>query len=269
MNKMIKFIANDFREAMSSRLAKIYFFATLALVLIANIAVICFRFIYGSNEGTFYYNVFEYASWCFLIPYYSCILIGIMAFGPDYIWPKSQGIKLGVPKRNGTDDVVVLKPWQLYIAKLITAILLAAVFLVVAFVLLYAVTSVFHFNEGFIIWGVVKSFLQKAALSLPLWFAGISFAIMFLFMFEKKWKAVLGFAIVTVVIPQIIRIFSLDQFKFEGFRMIRRYTITQSFGLVPYPSYPERSVPLIVTLGLVYGVIAIIIGMCAYYRKSR
>ena len=261
---MLKYIANDIKRAIKSKSAKVYLIATLALVLIANIAVICFRFIYGSNEGTFYYNVFEYASWCFLIPYYSCIFIGIMAFGKEYIYPKKDGMVL-----EAGDAKVALKPWMVYVAKLIVAILLAAVFLVAAFVLLCIVTQLFHVNEGLMEWMVIRNFLNKACLSLSLWFAGIAFAIMFLFIFEKKWQAVAGFAVVAVVIPQIIRIFSLDTFKFEFFRMIRRYTITQSFGLVPYPSYPERSVPLIVSLGLVYGVLATLIGIICYNRKSR
>ena len=249
---MFSYISKDLKRAAASKAAKLHLIGTAALVLIANLAVICFRFIYGSNEGTFYYNVFEYASWCFLIPYYSCILLGIIAFGKDYPDAKKEG----------------MKPWQMYVAKLIEAIVLAAVFLVIAFVLLCVVTQLFHINEGAILWGVIKSFLGKAALSLPLWFAGISFAIMFLFIFPNRLAAFLGFAVVTVIIPQLIRIFSLDSFKFEFFRMIRRYTITQSFGLVPYPSYPERSVPLIITLGIVYGVIAIIIGIIVYGRKA-
>ena len=265
---MFKYILSDFKRGIRSGWAKIYFFATLALVLIANIAVISFRFIYGSNEGTFSYNVFEYASWCFLIPYYSCILFGAMVFGSEYIRPQKHGIKLGVPKNDGTDDIVMLKPWQLYISKLIAAILLAVVFLVNAFVLLYAITALFHYNEGFILRAVVVTFLQKAALAIPLWFAGISFAIMFLFLFERKWKAVLGFVILTVIIPQTIRIFSLDTFKFEFFRSIRTFTITQSFGLIPYPSYPDRSVPLIIVIGLIYGIIAMVIGICSYNAKA-
>ena len=248
---MFGYIINDFKDAMSSMLAKIYFFATLALVLIANIAVICFRFIYGSNEGTFAYNVFEYASWCFLIPYYSCIILASIAFGKDYIRPKKDG----------------LAPWQIYLSKLIETIMLASVFLVIAFVLLYIVTLLFHLNEGIINCPIVWLFLKKAFLSLPLWFAGISFAIMFLFLFENRWKAYLGFVVVTVIIPQLIRIFSLDSFGIEPMRAIRRYTITQSFGLVPYPSYPERSVPLIITIGIVYAVIAVIIGINGYTRK--
>ncbi len=232
-------------------MAKVYFIGTAALILLANIAVIAFRIIYGSNEGTLAYNVFEYASWCFLIPYYSCILIGIIAVGAA--WPDAR--KLGV------------SAVKLYLSKLCEAMMLAAVFLITAFVLLYVVTSLFHINEGLVEGFVVKSFLQKAALSIPLWFAGISFAIMFLFLFKKRWHAILGFAVVTVVIPQLIRIFSLDSFKSEFFRTIRRYTITQSFGLVPYPSYPERSVPLIVALGLIYGVIALAIGLIGYSKK--
>ena len=249
---MFGYISKDLKRAAGSKLARLYLIGTAALIMIANIAVICFRFIYGSNEGTFAYNVFEYASWCFLIPYYSCILLGIIAFGKEYPDAKKEG----------------LAPWQMYVAKLIETIVLAFVFLIIAFALLYVVTQLFHINEGVIIWGVVKSFLQKAALSLPLWFAGISFAIMFLFLFPNRLAAFLGFAVVTVIIPQLIRIFSLDSFKFEFFRTIRRYTITQSFGLVPYPSYPERSVPLIITLGIVYGIIAIVVGMILYGRKA-
>ena len=261
---MIRYIASDLKRAATSKLAKIYFIATVALIFIANLAVICFRLIYGSNEGTFAYNVFEYASWCFLIPYYSCIILGIMAFGKEYIYPKKEGMVL-----PAGDSKVALRPWQVYVSKLVESAVLAAVYSVIAAVFLYVITLLFHYSEGIIQWAIVRMFLDKACLSLPLWFAGLAFAIMFLFMFEKKWKAVLGFAIITVVIPQIIRIFSLDTFKFEFFRIIRRYTITQSFGLIPYPSYPERSVPLIVTIGIVYGVLATVIGIVCYNRKSR
>ena len=249
---MFSYIAKDLKRAAASKGARLYLIGTAVLVLIANIAVIAFRFIYGSNEGTFSYNVFEYASWCFLIPYYSCILLGMMAFGTGYPDAKKEG----------------LKPWQMYIAKLIEAIVLAVIFLVIAFVLLYVVTQLFHINEGAILWGVIKSFLAKAALSISLWFAGISFAIMFLFLIRNRLAAFLGFAVVTVIIPQLIRIFSLDSFKFEFFRIIRRYTITQSFGLVPYPSYPDRSVPLIVTLGIVYGLLALAVGITVYSKKA-
>ena len=261
---MIRYIVCDIKRAAASRLAKIYFIATAALIFVANLAVICFRLIYGSNEGTFAFNVFEYASWCFLLPYYSCIVLGIMAFGEEYIYPKKEGMVL-----PAGDSKVALRPWQVYVAKLVESILLAAVYLVIASVLLYVITFLFHYSEGIIKWMIVRMFLDKAFLSMPLWFAGLAFAIMFLFMFEKKWKAVVGFAIVTAVLPQMIRIFSLDTFKFEFFRMIRRYTITQCFGLVPYPSYPERSVPLIVAIGIVYGLIATVIGIICYNRKSR
>ena len=58
------------------------------------------------------------------------------------------------------------------------------------------------------------------------------------------------------------------QFKFEFFRLIRRYTVTQSFGLVPYPSYPDRSVPLIVAIGIVYGLVATVIGLVVYCKRQ-
>ncbi len=260
---MFGYIINDFKRAIRSKWSKIYFFGTVGLILLANIAVICFRFIYGSNEGTFAYNVFEYASWCFLIPYYSCIILAVIAFGKEYIFPKKKGVRV-----EAGDSDVMLRPWQIYISKLIITIMLAVIFLVIAFVFLYVVTLIFHINEGFIKWPIVWLFLKKAFLSFSLWFAGVSFAIMFLFLFEKRWMAYLGFATITVIIPQLIRIFSLDSFKLSFFRAIRRYTITQSFGLVPYPSYPERSVPLIVAIGIVYGIIAIVIGIIGYNKKA-
>jgi hypothetical protein len=261
---MFSYILNDFKRAIRSKWSKIYFFGVVGLILLANIAVICFRTIYGSNEGTFAYNVFEYASWCFLIPYYSCIVLAAIAFGKEYIRPKRDGVTV-----TTKDSKVDLKPWQVYVSKLIETIMLAVVFLVIAFVLLYVVTLIFHINEGVIKWPIVWLFLKKAFLSLPLWFAGVSFAIMFLFLFEVRWMAYMGFAIVTVIIPQLIRIFSLDSFGIGPMRMIRRYTITQSFGLVPYPSYPERSVPLIITLGILYGVIAMMIGIIGYNKKAN
>ena len=249
---MLSYILNDFKKAIRSKGTLIYLIGTAGVILIANIAVICFRFIYGNNEGTFAYNVFEYASWCFLIPYYSCILIAQIVIGKKYPAPEDSP----------------LPPWQTYIAKLVTSLMLASVFLIAAFVLLYAVTSAFHADEGIIKWYIVKIFLGKACLSLPLWFAGISFAVMFLLGFEKRWKAYAGFVILAVVIPQLIRFFSLDTFKNGFFRLIRRYTITQSFGLVPYPSYPERSVPLIVAIGLIYGFLALIAGIVIYQKKA-
>lgn len=261
---MLGYILSDFKKAIRSKGAKIYFFATVGLIFLANIAVICFRLIYGSNEGTFAYNVFEYASWCFLIPYYSCIILAVTAFGKEYIHPRKEGVRV-----ETGDLSVTLKPWQIYVSKLIETVMLAVVFLVIAFVVLYVVTWIFHINEGIISWPIVWLFLKKAFLSLPLWFAGISFAIMFLFLFEVRWMAYMGFATITVIIPQLIRIFSLDSFKLGFFRAIRRYTITQSFGLVPYPSYPERSVPLIVAIGIVYGALAVIIGIIGYNKKVK
>ena len=257
---MGKYILNDFKRAIRSKWARAYLLAGLALVLLANIAVVCFRFIYGSNEGTFAYNVFEYASWCFLIPYYSCIVIGDIAVGRNADRSAKRQDQAGTS----------LKPWQYYISKLCVAVMIAVCFFVAAFIALYAVTALFHLkDEVGLSWPVIKLFLGKAAVALPLWFAGICFAIMFLMLFERRILAYGYFAILVFIIPQCIRILSLDSFKFEFFRTIRRFTITQSFGLVPYPSYPDRSVPLIVAIGIVYGLVATVIGLTVYNKKAK
>lgn len=254
---MSKNIFLEFKKAISRKYSLMYVLCIAALVLIANIAVIAFRAIYGANEGTYAYNLVEYATWCFVLPYYTCIFIADIVFGKDYPNPLI---------RNGHTNR--LNRTQMYLSKLVAALLLALVFVVIAVVALFAITSIFQISDGIVSWYSICDFLEKMVIAFPLWFAGVSFGLMFLFVFPKKKYAFIGFFVLTLAIPRLIMLLAAEPFKIPAFRLIRKYTITQNFSLIPYPADPARNVSLTVAVGLIYGVIATIIG-CIYYNKKK
>ena len=59
---MFRYIARDFRTALHRRYTYAYVIGIFALCLIANIAVVAFRMIYGTNEGTYAYNILNYTT---------------------------------------------------------------------------------------------------------------------------------------------------------------------------------------------------------------
>lgn len=254
---MFHYIARDLKTALHRRHTYAYVIGILAICLIANIAVVAFRTIYGTNEGTYAYNIIEYATWCFIIPYYSCIFIADLGFGKVY--PNPQ-IKDNITKNMSRSAI--------YISKLITELILAILFLVIAFVVLVGTTTLFQFRDGTISIYSIKDFLSKMIIAIPLWFAGVAFGNMFLFIYENKKKAYIGFFILTLVIPRIIMFFAAEPFSVPAFRFVRKYLISQNFSLLPYPADPARNVPLTVISGIVYAVIASIIGVISYKKKK-
>lgn len=254
---MLKYIVSEFRKTLKRKYTYAYLIGILALILIANASVVGFRMIYGTNEGTYAYNLIEYATWCFVIPYYSCIFIADMAFGKEYPNPH---IKDSITRN--------LSRVGLYLSKLIVSILLAIVFLIVAFAALVLITTVFQFRDGTISMYSITDFISKAGIAIPLWIAGIAIATMFLFIFENKKKAFIAYFIVTLVIPRAIMFLAAEPFQIEVCRFLRTYTITQNFSLIPYPADPSRNVPLTIALGFIYAIVATIVGNVYYNRKK-
>ncbi|MCR5507344.1 MAG: ABC transporter permease [Lachnospiraceae bacterium] len=254
---MAKYIFSEFDRSLRRRLAYIYFIGIFVLCIIANIAVVAFRTVYGTNEGTYAYNIIEYAAWSFIVPYLSCIIIEHIVFGSEYPDPH---IKDGRTSGLGRS--------QIYLSKLITGIMLAFVYLVITFVVLVATTSLFQINDRELGAAALKSFCGKLCLALPLFLAGISFATMFLFCFKEKWKAYVGYFTLTLIIPRIILMLAKEPPGIGVFKFLRTYTISQCFMLIPYPSSPERSVALILGLGFIYAAIATVIGIIVYNRKD-
>ena len=85
---MFRYIARDFKNALHRRYTYAYVIGIFALCLIANISVVAFRMVYGTNEGTYAYNILNYTTWCFVVPYYSCMFIADMGFGKVYPNPQ-------------------------------------------------------------------------------------------------------------------------------------------------------------------------------------
>lgn len=254
---MISNILREFKTAFKRKYTLAYVIGILALCVIANAAVVGFRMIYGTNEGTYAYNLMVYATWCFVIPYYSCIFIADMVFGKEYPNPYI--------KDNFTKN---LNRTQIYLSKLFAAILLAVFFVVVAFLFLLGTTALFQIKDGFVAGYEIKDFLDKMCIAIPLWVAGIAFGMMFLFICEKKKFAYLGFFILTLIIPRGIMELAGEPLRLAPFRAIRTYLITQNFSLIPYPADPARNVPLTIALGFIYAIIATVIG-CVYYNKKN
>ena len=254
---MFKYIIREFNSAIHRKYTYAYLLGILVLCIVANAAVVGFRMIYGTNEGTYAYNLMVYATWCFVIPYYTCIFIADMIFGKEYPNPLIKD-----------KDTKNLSRVQIYLSKLIASIVLALVFAVITFVVLLITTSLFQINEGFVKGYEIKSFLNKMAIAIPLWIAGIAFGNMFLFVFENKKKAFIGFFVLVLVIPRLIMLFAAEPFKWALFKFLRTYTITQNFSLIPYPADPARNVPLTIALGIIYAVISTVVGIVVYKKKS-
>lgn len=254
---MNHYIARDLRIALHRRYTYAYVIGIVALCLIANIAVVGFRMIYGTNDGTFAYNLIDYATWCFIIPYYSCICICDIVFGKTYPNPR---IKDKITKN--------MNRTQIYFSKFIASLVLALVFLVIAFVVLMLTTTLFQFGDGTMDWWVVQDFLSKMVLALPMWVAGISISNMCLFITKNKKKAFVYFFILTVLIPRIIMFFAADPFEWEIFKTLRVYLMSQNFSLLPYPADPARNVALIIGIGVFYTIVANVAGVIAFNKKK-
>ena len=253
----MKYIARELDSALDKKYTYSYVIGIAVLCVVANIAVVAFRTIYGTNEGTYAYNIIEYATWSFIIPYLTCILIADMVFGKDYPNPH---IKDGISSE--------LSRAQIYIGKLVAAIMLAIIFLVITFVVLIATTTLFQFRDGAISASTIRGFCEKMLVAIPLFVAGISFGNMFLFVFENKKKAFVGFYILTLLIPRVIMFLAMEPISIGLFKSIRKYTISQSFTLIPFPSNPERSVLLIISLGVIYTIVSTTIGIVIYNKKN-
>ena len=112
--RMVKNIAREFDLAVQKKNVFYYLLGVVIVCVLGNIAVIAFRSIYGNNEGTYGYNILEYATWSFILPYLSCICIADTTFGSTH---PNLLVKDGL-----TSD---LSKKQIYLSKLFAAFILA------------------------------------------------------------------------------------------------------------------------------------------------
>ncbi|MCR5733784.1 MAG: hypothetical protein K6G22_04165 [Lachnospiraceae bacterium] len=254
---MFRYIAIELKTALTRKMTRYYIIGILALCLLANLAVVGFRMVYGTNEGTFAYNIIEYATWCFVIPYYTCIIIADIAFGKPYPNPH---IKDG--------HTASLNRTQIYLGKVIASVLLAIIFAIAACALLIFITVLFHLSDGTIKLYNITDFFGKMVYAIPLWMAGIGIANMFLFMFEDRKKAYIGYFLLTLVLERGIMLLAAEPLEIEFFKSLRRLTVTQNFSLIPYPADPARNIPLTIAVGIIYFVVSTVIGAVVYNKKE-
>lgn len=252
---MGKYILREIVNASKRKMFVVILICIVAVCFVANLAVMAFTLIYGSNiDGVLGSNVLAFGSWCFPIPYLATICMAHLVFGPEYPDPY---IKDNITKNISRTGI--------YLGKLIAALVYAIIFMVVAFIFLLISTRLFHSDISAY---DVKTFLSNMLVAVPLWIAGISFGIMFLFMFRRKKKAYIAFYILTLIIPRIIMLFAAEPFSLSPFITVRKILISQSFTHIPYIADPARNVTFIVCEGFVYAVIAAIVGVICYNKKD-
>ena len=241
---MVKYIFREVKKAFKTKMAAILAICVVGICLIANLAVMAFTLIYGSNiDGVLGSNVLAFATWCFPIPYIATI------FFADLVYVSRNMSRTSV-----------------YLSEFFSGLIVSLVYMVIAFVVLLITTRIFHSD---ITAYDISLFVQNMLISVPLWIAGVSFGFMFLFIFESKKKAYICFFALTLVIPRIIMFFAAEPFEIPVFVMVRKILISQSFGHIPYIADPQRNVPYIICQGIIYTVISCIIGIISYYKKDR
>jgi len=252
---MIKYIIRELQKVFKKKGTLITSIVIVALCLLANLSVMAFTLIYGSDrDGVLGSNVLAFATWCFCLPYYGCIVFADLVFGPKYPNPHI--------KDNITKD---LSRTKIYLGKLIATFILCLTFMVLAFVCLLITTRIFHSD---IQTYDVTLFLQNMLISIPLWLAGVAIADLCLFAHEKKKLAYISYLVITLLIPRVIMFFAAEPISFKPFIAVRTILMTQSFGHIPYPADPNRNVTFIVVQGIIYLIIATVTGLAVFNKKQ-
>ena len=251
---MLNYLKRELSSVFKRKKTLIIAIVIVIVCLLANLAVEAFTLVYGDDrDGVLGSNVLAFASWVFWIPYYACIVFADTAFGS---YPNPH-IKDNITKNMGRVKI--------YLGKLFTAFGFALFCMIIAFISLMVTTRIFHADiEAY----NVSLFIENMFIATPLWLAGVSIGIMYLFIFEDKKKAYIGYFITTVLVPRVIMLLSIDQIALKPCMFIKKILMTQSFGVIPSPANPARNVPFIVAEGLVYAVIATVIGMITYKNKN-
>ncbi len=251
----VLYTAREAYRALKKKYSLWYLLAILVLCLLANIAMACFRSVYGMNDGSFSSNLIIFAEGAFVIPYYSCIFLADIVFGPEYPNPH---IRDGYTRP--------LRRFQLYIGKVLGSLIVGVIMFVAAFVLLLVTTLLFGMGDGSIDSFTITDFLLKAAVALPLWIAGISFAYAFLYGSKDKKSAFIGFYVVVLLIPRLIILLASEKIHIPVFTRLVNYLITPQFQALQF--YFTMDIKKCVILGLTYSLIATVIGLTCFYKRK-
>ena len=249
------YIADEVTGALKRKGTYFYIGGVAILCILANLAMIAFRTVYGLNDGSYAYNLILFAEWVFVIPYYSTVLIADIIFGKEYPNPRIK-----------TKSTIGLNRVQLYVGKLVSEILISAFFMLVAIILFLGITVLFS-SDGSIGWWTIWDFCQKVLIAVPLWIAGVSIANACFFLFPKKKTAYIAFLGGVLLLPRMVMFFATERRSIGVFVWIKQYLlITPRFGELQY--FYTLNLPLILGLGVVYTGISTVAGILAFMKKE-
>lgn len=253
---MFRYIWIEFKKAATSKYFLKIIIGIIAVSVLANLTMIAFRdYVYGTNDGTYGYNLIMFAGGFFWIPYYTTIFISDMVFGEKYPDPF---IKDRITKR--------LRRPHLYIGKLAATWMCLIVIVVMAFILFIGISTVFQLSTGTLSMDIVKDFAVNILCAVPLFAAGCSLGMMCLFSFTKKSRAFLIFWILTIIIPRTVMLLGAEPLSIEVFKFIKdKILITPQFTTLQF--FASRDVPLILITSSVYIILTTLIGGYIFCRK--
>lgn len=253
---MLRYVSTEFLKAVRSRYFLKIIIAIAAVSVLANLTMIAFRdYVYGTNDGTYGYNLIMFAGGFFWIPYYTTIFIADMVFGESYPDPF---IKDRITKK--------LRRPHIYLGKLFAAWLCLIVIVVSAFILFIGISTVFQFSTGSFSWIIVKDFAVNILCATPLFAAGCSMGMMCLFICERKLRAFILFWMLTVAAARVIMVLGAEPLSIGVFKFMKdRMLLTPQFTTLQF--FASRNVPQILVSSMVYIIISTLIGGYTFCRK--
>ncbi len=254
---MLLYIGSEFSRAIRSKEFRKYTLVILIVSILANLSIIAFRdYVYGTNDGTYGYNIIMFAGGFFWLPYYATIFVADMLFGRTYPDPY---IKDRVTKN--------LRRRHIYMGKLLASLLMMALFGVLTFVIFIATSTIFQMSTGSLSADVVRDFGVNVLCALPLLMAGVSIGMMCLFCFENKVKALIVFWIITIVIPRIIMLLGAEPISISFFRFVKdEILLTPQFTTLQF--FASRDVRQIIISSVIYIILSSLIGLVVFRRKQ-
>ncbi len=253
---MTYYVASELNKALHCKYARYIALGILIVCLLANISMTTFRdILYGMSDGTFAYNLIMFAKGFFWLPYYCCIFIADLVFGPEYPDPRLRN-----------KATIGLRRYQIYFGKLIASLVMMVLYAILASVLFLLVTSLFQVHDGTINAAVVIDFLKNVLIALPMLCVGISLGNMFLFCFTDKKKAFFWFFIVVILVPRLVMLLATDNIRIQAMVLLRELLITPQFHSMQF--YATLNIPKILISSAVYLVLSSLIGCFRFIKKK-
>lgn len=253
---MVRYIYTEFKRALKSQYSIKYIYGITAVCILANLAMIAFRdYVYGTNDGTYGYNIIMFAGGFFWLPYYTTIFIADIVFGKSYPDP--------FIKDRVTKD---LRRHQLYIGKLLTTWLMLIVYVILSFILFIGISTLFQLSTGSLSMAVVEEFAVNVLCAVPLLAAGCSIGLMSLYCYVNKLRAYATFWTITLIIPRIIMFLGAEPLRIGVCKFIKdKVLITPQFTTLQF--FASRNVPQILISSTVYIILSTVIGGYIFCKK--